>query len=752
MKNLFILFMLATSVMRVFAQEKNDKSVAYSQPVRIAWVPKESVLKKYGTKMDADCKSSPLFAPKDEFETDAIYAQRQKEAAAFRESLIEKYRLKYIEVLKEEQRQRIAAEEIRIQKIKKSFKTVKIGIDQLGTYNADQEFFPVTICGKNFELKIPRAEAKSFKDKLSAADIQADKQLLEDARTVDCFNIVITHPVSGSKYVLGEKKPLYRGEERRISSGGGIKGIPKLVTSVKFSEPSGNNLLDAGENGRLEISIRNDGTGAAYMLKVKTNGPASGVSFDAEKVVQEINPGQSNVVSISLKGSQNISDDSLHLNISFQEESGFQPAPLGVTIGTRAYRPSKLAFKEFTLKDSDGDNIISNSEMVAITCLVQNSGQGKAPAAKVVFATEDPNVKFINDNELSQNLGDVAPGESKTVQFTMVVNNQYAGSDELPVYITLSDAEGNASAKTSLGLLMKKVQQATNTVRIQGSYEKDKAIPDVSLRSDVDKDIPESAIANPNRYALIIGNENYSKYQNGLQTESNVEFAINDARIFAEYAEKVLGVPKENITLLTDAISSKIKSEIEKLSKLAKYIDEKEGDEQAELIFYYAGHGFPDEVSKEPYLIPVDISGANVQNGIKLADLYRSLTSSPVKKVSVFLDACFSGGGREAGLLAARAIKIKAKEEEIKGNLVVLTASNGEQSSLPYKEKQHGMFTYFLLKKLKESRGNLNFGELASYLKGEVQVHAVKVNSKEQNPGVLYSNEVKDQWESWSLK
>ena len=46
--------------------------------------------------------------------------------------------------------------------------------------------------------------------------------------------------------------------------------------------------------------------------------------------------------------------------------------------------------------------------------------------------------------------------------------------------------------------------------------------------SDVDIDIPRVGTPDPNRYALIIGNEDYSTYQRGLQRESDVEFAIHD--------------------------------------------------------------------------------------------------------------------------------------------------------------------------------------------------------------------------------
>ncbi len=187
--------------------------------------------------------------------------------------------------------------------------------------------------------------------------------------------------------------------------------------------------------------------------------------------------------------------------------------------------------------------------------------------------------------------------------------------------------------------------------------------------------------------------------------------------------------------------------EIEKLSRLAFYSNGK-----AELIFYYAGHGFPDEKTKESYIMPVDISGSDVTSGIKLSYLYKKLTENPVKSATVFLVACFSGGGRNQGLLAARGVRIQPKENLVQGNLVVFSASTGEQSSLPYKEKQHGMFTYFLLKKLQESKGNVTYDELSNYIKTEVQLNSVKINSKDQNPQTLTSPSLSDEWKMWNLK
>jgi hypothetical protein len=104
-------------------------------------------------------------------------------------------------------------------------------------------------------------------------------------------------------------------------------------------------------------------------------------------------------------------------------------------------------------------------------------------------------------------------------------------------------------------------------------------------------------------------------------------------------------------------------------------IIQKEGGD-AEVVVYYAGHGLPDEQTHEPYIIPVDISGSDLMSAIKLQSLYSKLTEFPSKRITVFMDACFSGGSRGQGLLATRGVKVRPKDDLLKGNIVVFTSSS----------------------------------------------------------------------------
>jgi hypothetical protein len=265
-------------------------------------------------------------------------------------------------------------------------------------------------------------------------------------------------------------------------------------------------------------------------------------------------------------------------------------------------------------------------------------------------------------------------------------------------------------------------------------------------KSDVDVSIPKSATPKLNAYALIIGNEDYTTFQTGLSNEVNVEYARNDAQVFAEYCKNTLGIPDKQVKLLVNATGSQMRQGLAWINNLA-------GIERgnAELIFYYSGHGLPDEATKEPYLIPVDVSGNQIQYAVKLEEAYASLTAKPSKQVTVFLDACFSGGARNESLIAMKGVKIKPSNIVDLNNIVVFASSSGDESSAVYKEKQHGYFTYFLLKKLQESKGEVDYGTLSNYLIQNVTKETGLI-SKKQTPQVMADPQLQDKWTGLKLK
>ena len=258
--------------------------------------------------------------------------------------------------------------------------------------------------------------------------------------------------------------------------------------------------------------------------------------------------------------------------------------------------------------------------------------------------------------------------------------------------------------------------------------------------SDVDMNIPQGLVQNENTFAVIIANENYEE-------EKQVEFVLNDGEIFKTYCQDVLGLPETNIHYRADATLNNILAELDWMKQISIAF----GNE-AKFIFYYAGHGIPDEATGDSYLLPVDGRGNMLATGYSLKKLYDTLGGLVAKSVTVFMDACFSGAVRSGGMMAsARGVAIKAKQTAPKGNMIVFSAAQGDETAYPYKEKRHGLFTYHLLKKLQETKGDVTMGELSDYISSEVKKRSIIVNGKLQTPVVISSNSAID-WRNWKLK
>lgn len=260
-------------------------------------------------------------------------------------------------------------------------------------------------------------------------------------------------------------------------------------------------------------------------------------------------------------------------------------------------------------------------------------------------------------------------------------------------------------------------------------------------KSDVDVDIPQIKEVNDKTFAVIIANENYDR-------EAQVDFALNDGETFRKYCRMTLGVPESNIRYVADATLNNMRGEINWLCKVA---EAHQGE--AEILFYYAGHGIPDERTSSAYLLPTDGYGSDVETGYKLSELYDRFGRIPARSVTVFLDACFSGAQRSGEMLAsARGVAIKVRDDAPSGNTVVFSAASSDETAYPYREKGHGLFTYFLLKKLQSSAGDVTLGELGDYITTNVSRQSIVVNNKSQTPKPIPSPILSGSWENLKLR
>ena len=552
-----------------------------------------------------------------------------------------------------------------------------------------------------------------------------------------------TEIINNSSYTTAFDK-IFSGNSATTEINNKIKLPPNLeVGDFKFIDSNNNNLIEVNESSRISFNLTNKGAGPAYGISVNINDVKNipGVIYDKNKYIGNLSPQETVNVIISINSTMSLLSGISNFEILIKEENGFDLDKISYNLETQEFISPNLSIVDFQFI-SENEKIKLGS-INTLQFLVQNIGQGIAEDVNVIIDIPS-NVFAAGDEKFV--ITQINPGEGKQFDFHFFTNNKFEGSSlNIKSFITEKYNKDGLSKVMSveIGEDVSKIVAFNPEVTMDRTK---KEITKISLTSLVDKNIPIKSKVE-DRYALIIGNEDYSSYQTSLSFEQNVDYAINDANVFKDYALKTLGVKEDNLTILLNATSGQMNQEIDLITRIVAKIGTK-----AELIVFYAGHGFPDEQTKAPYLIPVDVTASNLSSAIKLEDFYTKLSSTNASKVTVFLDACFTGGGRNKSLVSSRGIKIKPKQGSLSGNLVVFSASNGNQSSLPFHKEKHGMFTYHLLKKLQVSKGKVSLGELSSYLKKEVSIKSLIINEQDQEPIINFSQEVKNYWSNWSFR
>lgn len=259
---------------------------------------------------------------------------------------------------------------------------------------------------------------------------------------------------------------------------------------------------------------------------------------------------------------------------------------------------------------------------------------------------------------------------------------------------------------------------------------------EIVLKSDVDVDIPVVATKNPNAFAVVIGNAQY-------EHTSNVDYAVHDARAVKEYLINTMGFLPENVFIEENATQNVFQKWFgtERSYKGRLYgLAYENMESETDLFVYYAGHGAPDVNTKSGYFLPTDCEPNYIEVTAYSGELlFSNLAKIGAKSTTVVLDACFSGNGVITGLSA---VAIKPKDFGEIPNGVILSSSSGTQPSAWFEENNHGLFTYYFLKAMKEAStdangdGNVTISEVYDYVANWVPRKARGLRNLDQNPTI----------------
>ena len=567
---------------------------------------------------------------------------------------------------------------------------------------------------------------------LGAKDID-----IVESRIRECFNRLNSPADSRS-----QNKPIIAlAMTNKAKFDPGRPPILEIVpNSFKFIDPNGNNAIDAGEQCFLSFEVTNKGKGTAQgcMVNIQSADNIKGLQLGSVEL-PSLNAGETEKVRVPITADMDIRDGIADLVVQVNEPHGLGTDPLQLSINTKQFVAPKLEVVDYAITSTSG-NTLTRKSPFDLQVLLQNLNHGNAEDIRVDFKVP-AGVIVMNSDVQTQNFSNFPGGSTKSLVYQLIVTDNFK-SNSIPIDIHVSEKYGKYAQDKHIDLQLNQ-SMATNKIKVEGKGQESKSfdIQVASLTSDVDK-VPSvvSTKAN-NTFAVVIANESYNK-------EPGVPFAANDGKVFAEYCKKVLGLPDGNVHLAVNATLNDMKHEI---GWLTKVLETRKG--KAKAIVYYAGHGIPDEASKNAYILPVDGYGSDVSTGYPLERLYKDLGSEPSEAVTIFIDACFSGAKREGGMLAsARGIALKANRGEPVGNMVVFSAAQGDETAYPYKKEGHGLFTYYLLKELKDTKGEVSLKQLGDFVTEKVSQQAIVINSKPQTPTVIPSKNVVGKWENWTFK
>ena len=513
-----------------------------------------------------------------------------------------------------------------------------------------------------------------------------------------------------------------------------VKEAPHFtILKTKLVEASGNAIIDSRENGRLQITLFNDGESPAHQINISAIAlkPNQYLHIGDPFIIDTLFPENIQIIEIDFMADLKIKsgEHEIELFVNSQENISLD-SPYPITIETKSVEPPSIIIADFAISNDFGTNYIPKGETVILTIRLQNVGDG---------ITEYLEVNVPENRTFS------LPGFTGHLSLPMIKAGDFKDI-EIPIQ---SDKENFTVEFEITDYLDTKIKEKINLETMRNYREPDDLVkramgtmvvdsyPDMIGDIMVDSRIPFGR-KNPNAIAIILATENYDD-----SNYPDLKYANRDGIVLRKYFQNAFGLSDyqllpskiwqmEGGPTLTD-LQNIFDPHQGDLRKRILTAEKYSGIESMDVFLYFRGYG--EWIDGKPLLIPKDSKFTRNVTKYPLDQLVRNLSILSVldniRSVTIFLDITYVN----PKILVGSSWDFPDLPDKI---CILSAASNGETSQI-YGEKKHSLFTYALLKGLAGGADDgdnvIELGELTEYVYRMVpDLARVIPNSIRQNP------------------
>jgi len=273
--------------------------------------------------------------------------------------------------------------------------------------------------------------------------------------------------------------------------------------------------------------------------------------------------------------------------------------------------------------------------------------------------------------------------------------------------------------------------------------------------SEVNSAPASKPLVNPNQWALLIGVGDYPG------NTVDLKYPGADARSIKDLLISSAGFAEDHVRLLTDDIAAETRATKQNIFDAIDQYLAPRVQPGHEIIIFLAGHGIVNGVGTEAksYFLPVDTDIQSketvARTAVDMEELIRKLSALKASQFTLFYDACredpspgrgFKGNQLTdvtARILTLAPTREQQQRRDAPTSVVFYACQIGERA-FESQQLQHGVFTYYILRGLRELAdrpdGRVEAGRLAGYLSENVRKWSMEAKNpfgQNQNPTMV---------------